>query len=65
MADCEQKLVEPDVYIEYQRASLSRDNFARQSFADAIHRYNLMPDGCIVNSYVDTKTNEWVWVYKM
>ena len=59
------QLTEPDVWIEYQRARLDGDSFSRMSLADAIHRYNLMPDGTIVNTYVDKKRNEQVWVYLM
>ena len=59
------QLVEPEVWIEYQRVNLNKDNFARRSFADAIHRYDLMPDGCIVRAWKDTKTGESVWEYLM
>ena len=56
-------LIEPEVWIEYQRANLANDAFWRRSFADAIHRNNVMPDGTVVRTYEDKKTNETVWEY--
>ncbi len=56
-------LIEPKVWIEYQRINLEKDNFARQSWADAIHRYDLMPDGC--NVRIRTKGKESIWEYLM
>ncbi len=54
---------EPEVWIEYQRIDIQHDNFARRSFADSIHRYNMMPDGCYVRIRQDGK--ETVWEYLM
>ncbi len=59
------KLIEPEVWIEYQRIDMNKDNFSRRSFADAIHRYELMPDGCFVRTITDTETKESVWEYLM
>lgn len=56
---------EPEVWIEYQRVDLDNDNFARQSFADAIHRNDLMPNGTMVRTRRDDNTNETVWEYLM
>ncbi len=58
----ETKLIEPEVWVEYQRATLDKDNFSRISFADAIHRCNLMPDGCIIRTR-SGKKGEKVWEY--
>ena len=57
----EKQLVEPEVWIEYQRRDMSKDNFVSLSFADAIHRHGIMPDGMIVRTRFATKTNESVW----
>ncbi len=59
----ETELLEPDVWIEYQRVHLEADTFVRRSFADAIHRYDIMPDGCRVRGRTDEKTGEAVWEY--
>ena len=60
-----EQLTEPTVWVEYQRANLENDSFARLSFADAIHRNNLMPDGAIVRTTFDAETNETIWEYLM
>ena len=57
------ELAEPEVWIEYQRIDLRKDNFSRRSWADAIYRYDLMPDGCFVRKRTDIKTKETVWEY--
>lgn len=57
------EIVEPEVWIEYMRVDLKKDNFGRRSFADAIHRSGLMPDGCIVRGRTDG--NDSVWEYLM
>lgn len=57
------QLVEPEVWIEYQRVNLDVDTFVRRSFADAIHRYEMMPDGCRVRTRTDKETGESVWEY--
>lgn len=59
------KLSEPKIWIEYQRVDLSKDTFVRRSFADAIHRNDMMPDGTIVRTRFDVGTNESVWEYLM
>lgn len=59
------QLVEPEIWVEYQKVDLNNDNFARRSFADAIHRYELMPDGCSVRTRTDEKTGESIWEYLM
>ena len=56
-------LTEPEVWIEYQRATLGRDSFSRKSWADAIHRYDLMPDGCSVRTRQEG--NVTIWEYLM
>ena len=56
-------LLEPDVWIEYQRVDLCDDSFSRTSWADAIHRYDLMPDGCSVRTRQES--NETIWEYLM
>ncbi len=56
-------LTNPEIWIEYQRANLDDDNFARLSFADAIHRYQLMPDGTTVRTR--TVGRETIWEYLM
>ena len=56
---------EPEVWIEYMRTNLAKDTFSRRSFADAIHRYQMMPDGCYVHSRTDYKTKETIWEYLM
>ncbi len=56
-------LQEPDVWIEYQRADLNDDSFSRKSMADAIHRYDLMPDGCQVRTRQEGNTT--IWEYKL
>lgn len=61
----QKQLVEPRIWIEYQRIDLDSDNFSRQSFADAIHRYGLIPDDCIVRTRKDTETHETIWEYLM
>lgn len=63
MSKTDKVLVEPEIWIEYQRACLDDDNFARVSFADAIHRYDLMPDGCEVRTCKEGK--ETIWEYLM
>lgn len=57
------ELAEPEVWIEYQRANLKNDSFARQSLADAIHRYDLMPDGLFVRTRTNFETRECIWEY--
>ena len=54
-------LIEPEVWIEYQRVDMRKDNFARRSLADAIHRYDIMPDGLYVRTRTDG--NDSVWEY--
>ncbi|KKM26223.1 hypothetical protein LCGC14_1586910 [marine sediment metagenome] len=55
-------LIEPEVWIEYQRADMSKDSFARRSLADAIHRYDIMPDGLYVRTRQDGHDSVWEYL---
>ncbi len=52
-----------EVWIEYMRTDLANDTFWRKAFADAIHGYDLMPDGCVVRTR--TEGNESIWEYML
>ena len=59
----ENQLAEYEVWVEYQRTDFEKDSFSRLSWADAIHRYNLMPDGTTVRKRIEGK--DTIWEYLM